>query len=146
MNLAKFAAKCALGGYVCTEYVADIMPCHGPSMLPTISVIGDSVLVNRTFNLPKRISRWLSPIIDTELHVGDLVISRSPVDPNSMVLKRIAELYTDAGSALPTHHVRLLGDNPDFSRDSREYGSIPIAMIEGRVWLRVWPLSKFGRL
>ncbi|KAH9246577.1 hypothetical protein BASA81_015842 [Batrachochytrium salamandrivorans] len=124
-----------------TSCRAMVRPCCPPS--PSI---GDSVLVNRTFNLPQRVSRLLSPIIDTELHTGDLVISRSPVDPNSMVLKRIAELYTDAGSTLPTHHVRLLGDNPEFSRDSREYGSIPVAMIEGRVWMRVWPLSKFGRL
>lgn len=40
----------------------------------------------------------------------------------------------------------LLGDDSMDSQDSRYEGPIPEAEIAGRVWLRVWPLSRFGRV
>ncbi|CAM9526924.1 unnamed protein product, partial [Phaeothamnion confervicola] len=40
---------------------------------------------------------------------------------------------------VPPGHVWLEGDNPDNSTDSRSYGPVPLAMIRGRVWARLWP-------
>jgi signal peptidase I len=34
-----------------------------------------------------------------------------------------------------------MGDNPSVSIDSRTFGWVSASMIEGRVGLRVWPLS-----
>ncbi|KXJ23196.1 Mitochondrial inner membrane protease subunit 1 [Exaiptasia diaphana] len=47
---------------------------------------------------------------------------------------------------VPKGHVWLLGDNPDDSRDSRDYGPVPYGLITGRVCFKVWPLSEFGRI
>ncbi|XP_028512449.1 mitochondrial inner membrane protease subunit 1 [Exaiptasia diaphana] len=49
-------------------------------------------------------------------------------------------------SQVPKGHVWLLGDNPDDSTDSRDYGPVPYGLIRGRVCFKVWPLSEFGRI
>ena len=38
----------------------------------------------------------------------------------------------------------VLGDNRPVSLDSRDFGSVPIEKIEGRVMFRFWPLNKIG--
>jgi signal peptidase I len=40
----------------------------------------------------------------------------------------------------------VLGDNRTVSLDSRDFGSVSIEKIEGRVMFRFWPVNKFGRL
>ena len=45
---------------------------------------------------------------------------------------------------IPKGHVWLQGDNRMASVDSRAYGPVPVALVKGRVLLRVWPLREFG--
>lgn len=47
---------------------------------------------------------------------------------------------------VPEGYVYVLGDNRAASADSRRFGCIPIDKIEGKVWIRWWPLNKFGKL
>lgn len=47
---------------------------------------------------------------------------------------------------VPEGYVYVLGDNRAASADSRRFGCIPIDKIEGKVWIRWWPLKKFGKL
>ncbi|KXJ05914.1 Mitochondrial inner membrane protease subunit 1, partial [Exaiptasia diaphana] len=133
----------------------------GPSMLPTLNSqsSGDVVIterVTRNLHLLKR---------------GDITIVRSPQDPTSCCCKRIAAMAQFAPSSfvhicycydlhkvlisvnllkissqVPKGHVWLLGDNPDDSTDSRDYGPVPYGLIRGRVCFKVWPLSEFGRI
>lgn len=43
---------------------------------------------------------------------------------------------------VPEGHVYVLGDDSQDSQDSRFEGAIPLASIEGRAVLRVWPLAR----
>ena len=45
---------------------------------------------------------------------------------------------------VPEGTVFVMGDNRSGSADSRMFGCIPYEKIEGKVWLRFWPLNRFG--
>jgi len=53
-------------------------------------------------------------------------------------------LYPDRpGEAVvvPPGHIFVLGDNRPQSQDSRHFGSVPIELVKGRVFLRLWPID-----
>ena len=39
----------------------------------------------------------------------------------------------------------VMGDNFQDSIDSRRYGPINLNLVQGRAWLRVWPLNLIGK-
>jgi signal peptidase I len=45
---------------------------------------------------------------------------------------------------VPKGHVWLQGDNAYNSTDSRHYGPIPYALIQGKVFYRIWPPEGWG--
>lgn len=47
---------------------------------------------------------------------------------------------------VPEGYIFAVGDNREHSTDCRELGCIPIEKIESKVWIRFWPLSKFGKV
>ena len=58
------------------------MQCLGPSMLPTFNIKGDVVLINR---LAGRVFPY---------QVGDIVICKSPSNPNLNICKRVMGLVS----------------------------------------------------
>jgi inner membrane protease subunit 1 len=139
LSLVQFGALIHVVG----EYCVDVSMTKGPSMLPTFNHSGDVVLVDKcTYHLgPHMISK------------GDVVVARSPVNPNQTVCKRVAAVPGDeiriqdgwgrrVKRLVPPGHVWLLGDNASNSTDSRKYGPVPIGLIRGRVMCRFWPLQE----
>lgn len=47
---------------------------------------------------------------------------------------------------IPAGYIFVMGDHRDVSRDSREFGPIPVSSVIGRAWLRFYPLDTFGLL
>lgn len=45
---------------------------------------------------------------------------------------------------IPDGHVWLQGDNEGNSTDSRDYGPVPMEMLRGRVFAKVWPIGECG--
>ena len=133
--------------YCCYEYGFNITMCMGPSMLPTLNSSGDILLVDR-----------LSPRIWSDYECGEIVIAKSPTKPQQTVCKRIIakegqrmrvqhrfDNSRDQIMEIPKGHVWLEGDNAGDSTDSRHYGPVPSALLIGRVWARIWPISQFQR-
>ncbi|XP_022047708.2 mitochondrial inner membrane protease subunit 1 isoform X1 [Acanthochromis polyacanthus] len=117
------------------EYIGEFVVCSGPSMEPTI--------INHDVVFSERMSRHLCKI-----QKGDIVIAKSPYDPNINICKRVIGLEGDkvctsspsdlfkTHTYVPKGHVWLEGDNLRNSTDSRNYGPIPYALIRGRVCLK----------
>ena len=47
---------------------------------------------------------------------------------------------------VPENYVFAMGDNREKSMDCRDFGCIPLEKIESKVWIRVTPFSKFGKI
>ena len=47
---------------------------------------------------------------------------------------------------VPEGTIFVMGDNRTGSKDSREFGCIPMDKIEGKVKFRMWPLDVFGKI
>ena len=135
---------------------------YGSSMLPTIEE-GDYIMVSKAtyfFNAPQR---------------GDIIVLRSPQNPNSDLIKRViavpgdtVEIKDDAvfvnGAALvepytfePPHYLTLpeeipsgqyfvLGDNRNNSSDSHRGWTVPRENIVGKAWITYWPPYRWGTI
>ncbi|XP_050219662.1 uncharacterized protein LOC126670052 [Mercurialis annua] len=134
--------------HVTSSYLCSPTLVYGPSMLPTLNLTGDVLLV-------EHVSRRLGKV-----EAGDIVLVRSPIDPRKIVTKRIVGMAGDIVSYLPDPsvtdasrtvvvpkgHIWIQGDNMYASRDSRHFGPVPFGLVQGRAFLRVWPLYSFGLL
>lgn len=47
---------------------------------------------------------------------------------------------------VPDEYIFAMGDNRENSADCREFGCVPIEKVEGKVWIRIWPLNLFGKV
>jgi nickel-type superoxide dismutase maturation protease len=70
---------------------------------------------------------------------GDLVLAADPREPARLLVKRVSVVEPDG-------QIRVSGDAPAASTDSRVFGSLDPAAIEGRPWFRYWPPSRAGRV
>lgn len=81
---------------------------NGHSMEPTLS--------NAQYVWVKRTS---------EVDVGDIVLSRHPIQKNLNIIKRVTDVHPDG--------LTLIGDNPSESTDSRSFGRVPRIHLVGVV-------------
>jgi nickel-type superoxide dismutase maturation protease len=84
---------------------------EGLSMIPAL-LPGDRLLI-----VPFR-----------RLAVGDLVALRDPEEASRLLIKRVERLEARG--------VTVRGDNASASRDSREFGVVPLELLAGRVLYR----------
>lgn len=135
--------------YTALEY--GYSPCHilGMSMTPTFNpatetTAKDIVLV-RKFMLR-------SPGV---LQRGDIVMFRSPYNPEQLLTKRITGVQGDkiepraryarkGNTVVPRNHLWVEGDNEFHSIDSNTFGPVSLGLVVGKVVLLVWPPSRWG--
>ncbi|KAI0673485.1 peptidase S24/S26A/S26B/S26C [Trametes maxima] len=130
---------CAL--HLIGEHVATISFVEGPSMFPTMNMTGEATIELKWINVHN-------------LQRGDLVTYVSPLDPTRRVCKRITGLPGDVicvdptgqyapsteHVVIPKNHIWVTGDNLPWSRDSRMYGPVPLGLVKGKLWARIWPI------
>jgi nickel-type superoxide dismutase maturation protease len=76
--------------------------------------------------------QWANP------KAGDIVVLREPHAHLTFAVKRVARVE-------PNGDVIVHADNPNVSRDSREFGPVPRRLILGRVIFRYLPAERRGR-
>ncbi|RKP30554.1 putative mitochondrial inner membrane protease subunit [Metschnikowia bicuspidata] len=124
-------------------------PCQvsGSSMAPTFNpgtetTAKDVVLVKK-FNVKK----------PNALKYGDVVMFRSPSNPEKLLTKRVIGIqgdlikardpnYPKATVLIPRNHLWVEGDNAFHSVDSNNFGPISQALVVGKVAAIIWPLLR----
>ncbi|KAI3986469.1 hypothetical protein MKX01_037751 [Papaver californicum] len=142
-----------VGKFLCFLHVTNTYICSptfavGPSMLPTLSIRGDLLLMEKISTLLGKVNN------------GDIVLVRSPENPKKILSKRILGMERDTVTYLvdpqysekcrtitvPKGHIWIQGDNIYNSRDSRQFGPVPYGLVQGKVFWRIWPINGFGSL
>ena len=89
---------------------------------------------------------------------NEVIMAENPFKPGYTIVKRVlylegemAEFWSHRDSKLvkveiPPGHVWVEGDNKENSKDSREFGPLPLALVDGIVRYRVWPPDKINQL
>jgi mitochondrial inner membrane protease subunit 1 len=143
-----FFKSCALICYFFATYRSvqlyfyDLRTAIGPSMVPTIREgkvysAGDLLLVDK---ITPRFRGYRK---------NDIVLAKSPMKLNSMLCKRVIavggeEVEVENNAYLvPPGYVWLEGDNKKQSFDSRDFGPVPIALLEGRAVMKIWAKPQF---
>ncbi|KAI4333431.1 hypothetical protein L6164_018248 [Bauhinia variegata] len=133
--------------HVTSNYLFSTVHVHGVSMLPTLNLSGDVLILDH-----------VSPRLG-KLQVGDLVSVQSPLNPKRVLTKRILGMEGDTvtyfdpsrgdttlTAVVPKGHTWIQGDNVYYSFDSRYFGPVPYGLIQGKVIYRAWPIDGFGSL
>lgn len=100
----------------------DVVEVRGRSMGPTL-VPGDRLLAARLSRVPRP---------------GEVVLVPDPRGSGRELVKRVHAVGPDG--------VRLGGDNPAASTDSRAFGAVPADAVRWRAVLRYWPPGRIGRV
>jgi signal peptidase I len=133
---------------------------EGTSMAPTLQP-GQRLVIEKLsyrFQLPQRgdvvvlkvPGRETTPLVKRVIGTaGDIVaIREGVVYLNGVALEEsyLATLATDSypSALVPEGYLFVLGDNRGASKDSRDFGMIPVDHLVGRATLSYWPLDTLG--
>ena len=96
------------------------------------------------------LSRLIASIF--QIGRGDIILCNNPLRQQAAIAKRITGMPGDIVRTQPSNphslcrvpamHVWVQGDCLEASRDSREYGAVPMELVRGKVIAKVWPLSR----
>lgn len=114
-----------------------------PYLNPGLDSLTNDIVLVKKFNIK-------SP---GKLKIGDIVVFKSPLNPERLSVKRIVGLQGDKiktklpfpkeTSIVPRNHIWVEGDNTFHSIDSNNFGAVSKGLVEGKVIAIIWPLTRF---
>jgi signal peptidase I len=107
-------------------------PARGDVVVISLPSQGGELLIKRVIGLPG----------DTvEIPDGQGFVNQQP----------LAEPYLSGETTgiygpvvVPPLQIFVLGDNRNFSNDSRNFGPVPLEHVIGHAWFSYWPMTQFG--
>ena len=134
--------------YLIIHTVASIRSANGASMLPTLNVWSerggfDRILLSYLHRRGRGIQVGDIVSFSHPVRRGNCVIKRVVGMPGDFVLRDTPGLGDGTVVQVPEGHCWVAGDNLDWSRDSRHFGPLPLALIRGKAIARVMPEPKW---
>ncbi|KTW30230.1 hypothetical protein T552_00708 [Pneumocystis carinii B80] len=134
------------------DHLASIGMVQGESMKPTLNPD-----INGSWHDWVFLKRWGLVRSDGSLDIkrGQVVMMKSPVDPETYLAKRVLALEGDYVQTrtraaycvkIPKGYVWVEGDEGFRSRDSNTYGVVPTALISAKITHIIWPWWRIGRI
>ena len=135
-------------------YVAKVFVVDGTSMLPTLKN-GERILVDKRAYiyvepLKGDIVGLIDPRDSSQQYVkrvvatsGDeLEINGNEVKVNGTPIYKISTYINDKKTVIPKGYYFVMGDNRNYSYDSRDFGLVPKTNILGKAVAVFWPVTK----
>jgi signal peptidase I len=109
---------------------------HGPRrediVVIDIPEAGPELLIKRVIGLP-------GDTISSQ--DGQVFINGEPLDEPYVTRPGGRDIPEQV---VPPLHIFVMGDNRQFSNDSRNFGPVPIDHVIGRAWFSYWPVEQLG--
>ena len=109
---------------------------------------GEDDLIKRVIGLPGE----FVTVGDGKMEInGGLLLEpylplQTEINPFATPVNCVNRPEETSGCRVPGDHVFVMGDNRSNSRDSRFFGPVPVEDVEGRAFIRIWPLGDMKRL
>lgn len=94
-------------------------------------------IIKRIIGLPEEI---------IEIKDGDVYIDSKRLEQPFLRKERNMKSRDMNPLLIRKEHYFLMGDNRTVSRDSRDFGEVPLRYFYGKAFFRYWPLSRFGKI
>lgn len=114
------------------QYLGMPGPRRGDVVVIHLHAQSDELLIKRVIGLP-----------------GDIVEIRDGrvfVNGDALAEPYVADVTNGSygPTTIPPLNIFVLGDNRNFSNDSRSFGTIPLKDVIGRAWFSYWPADQIG--
>ena len=107
-------------------------PQHGDVVVIRLPTQGNELLIKRVIGLP-------GDVID--IHDGQVFVNGQPLNEPYLVGSTSVSF---GPTTVPPLNIFVLGDNRNFSNDSRSFGTVPLKNVVGRAWFSYWPIDQLG--
>ncbi|MDM8528864.1 signal peptidase I [Anaerolineales bacterium HSG24] len=168
-NILETVIPAALIAILINLFLAQATRVYGQSMEPSLH--SDQRLVVEKLSYNSYIRQYFS--FSSGPDRGDVVVVRVPAQNGELLIKRVIGLPGDQveihdgqvfvnsqtlpepyllnptyGSygpiIIPQSQIFVLGDNRNFSNDSRNFGTVSLSEVIGRAWFSYWPMDEIG--
>ncbi len=114
------------------QYLALEGPQTGNVVVIRLPAQGNELLIKRVIGLPGDV---------VEIHDGQVFVNGVPINEPYLFGKTTGSY---GPTTVPPLNIFVLGDNRDFSNDSRSFGTVPLKNVVGRAWFSYWPIEQIG--
>ena len=117
------------------RYFRQFLGFNGPQRGDVVVIRLDTqheLLIKRVIGLPGDV---------IEIHDSQVFVNNQPLT-EPYLSSTTTGFY--GPTTVPPLHIFVLGDNRNFSNDSRNFGTVPLKDVVGRAWFSYWPAEQVG--
>ncbi len=166
-NVLETIVPAALIAICINLFLAQATRVYGQSMEPNLHTNQRLVVEKVSYNSYLREFLHSSPergnvvVVSVPNQNGELLIKRVIGLPGDTIMVHDGQVFVNNAAInepylkdatlglfgpiiVPPDQIFVLGDNRNFSNDSRSFGAVPLNAVVGRAWFSYWPIEQIG--